>query len=56
MFVQCHTHALAEFVPRSDYEELSLRSASLKEQLVQRLEELASREREVADWEAASGR
>jgi hypothetical protein len=43
-------------VSRSDYEELSLRSASLKEQLVQCLEELAAREREAADLGEASGR
>lgn len=46
----------ADYVPRQDYEALGLEVASLKEQLVQCLEELASREREAAELSDANSR
>ncbi len=45
-----------DFVPRSDYEELSLECSSLKEQLVSCLEELSAREREATDLATINAR
>ena len=43
----------ADYVPIVDYQDLGLENNSLKEQLVQCLEELASRERELTEMQDA---
>lgn len=46
----------ADRVPRQDFENLALECASLKEQLVQSLEELSARERECEELSHAGTR
>ncbi len=46
----------ADYVSQRDYNELQLEAASMKEQLVAALDELAAREREAADLSAANNR
>eukprot|EP00798_Chlamydomonas_sp_ICE-L_P007851 gene7851-1057_t len=47
---------MADYIPRSDYEDLGSENSSLKEQLVYCLEELAARERELAEMNEACNR
>lgn len=47
---------MTDYVPRQDYDDLQLESHSLKEQLVQCLEELAAREREAVELAQTSNR